>query len=82
MRATKTHQTIVVGAGVFGAWTAWWLRKRGEKVLLVDALGPANARASSGGGRRTEGASCIRNPNLPRRSLRAASRAVMSANCG
>jgi sarcosine oxidase len=49
MKVTKTHQTIVVGAGVFGAWTAWWLRKRGEKVLLVDAIGPANARASSGG---------------------------------
>jgi sarcosine oxidase len=49
MKVTKTHQTIVVGAGVFGAWTAWWLRKRGGKVLLVDAIGPANARASSGG---------------------------------
>jgi glycine/D-amino acid oxidase-like deaminating enzyme len=41
--------TIVVGAGVFGAWTAWHLRKAGQKVLMLDASGPANARASSGG---------------------------------
>ena len=40
---------IVVGAGVFGAWTAWHLRRLGQRVLLLDASGPANARASSGG---------------------------------
>jgi sarcosine oxidase len=40
---------IVIGAGVFGAWTAWHLRKAGQKVLLLDATGPAHARASSGG---------------------------------
>jgi monomeric sarcosine oxidase len=40
---------IVIGAGVFGAWTAWTLRRRGAKVLLVDAWGPAHSRASSGG---------------------------------
>jgi sarcosine oxidase len=40
---------IVIGAGVFGAWTAWHLRKAGRKVLLLDATGPAHARASSGG---------------------------------
>jgi monomeric sarcosine oxidase len=40
---------IVVGAGVFGAWTAWHLRKAGQRVLLLDAAGPAHARASSGG---------------------------------
>lgn len=39
----------VVGAGVFGSWTAWALERRGWKVSLVDAHGPANARASSGG---------------------------------
>jgi glycine/D-amino acid oxidase-like deaminating enzyme len=43
------HDAIVVGAGVFGAWTAWRLRKAGRRVLLLDAAGPANARASSGG---------------------------------
>jgi sarcosine oxidase len=40
---------LVVGAGVFGAWTAWQLARRGQKVLLVDAYGPGNSRASSGG---------------------------------
>src|SRR6186713_1491962 len=44
-----TWDSIVVGAGVFGAWTAWHLRKAGQKVLLLDAFGAANARASSGG---------------------------------
>ena len=49
--------TIVVGAGVFGAWTATRLRAAGQQVMLVDAWGPANARASSGGeSRMTRGA--------------------------
>ena len=39
----------VIGAGVFGAWTAWHLAKRGQRVALIDAYGAANARASSGG---------------------------------
>lgn len=39
----------MIGAGVFGAWTARELRRRGRRVLLLDASGPANARASSGG---------------------------------
>lgn len=39
----------VVGAGVFGSWTAWALHERGWKVTMVDAHGPANSRASSGG---------------------------------
>src|SRR6187402_1811440 len=41
--------SIVIGAGVFGAWTAWHLRKAGQRVLLLDATGPAHARSSSGG---------------------------------
>jgi monomeric sarcosine oxidase len=44
-----TWDVIVVGAGVFGAWTARQLRAAGRSVLLVDQYGPANARASSGG---------------------------------
>src|SRR5438874_6045135 len=47
--ARSQWDTIVVGAGVFGAWTAWHLRRAGQRVLLLDASGPANARASSGG---------------------------------
>ena len=39
----------VIGAGVFGAWTAYQLRLAGASVLLLDAYGPGNSRASSGG---------------------------------
>lgn len=39
----------VIGAGVFGAWTAEYLRRAGHQVTLLDARGPANAKASSGG---------------------------------
>jgi sarcosine oxidase len=39
----------VIGAGVFGAWTAHFLRQSGASVALLDAYGPANSRASSGG---------------------------------
>jgi monomeric sarcosine oxidase len=49
MSGQKAYDVAVVGAGVFGAWTAWHLAKRGKKVALIDAYGPANARASSGG---------------------------------
>lgn len=38
---------IVVGAGVFGAWSALRLARDGWQVTLVDAYGPANGRASS-----------------------------------
>jgi glycine/D-amino acid oxidase-like deaminating enzyme len=48
-QSASNWDTIVVGAGVFGSWTAWFLRKAGQRVLLVDASGAANARASSGG---------------------------------
>ncbi|HYD12976.1 MAG TPA: FAD-dependent oxidoreductase [Allosphingosinicella sp.] len=40
---------VVIGAGVFGAWTAKKLQEAGKRVLLLDAWGPAHARASSGG---------------------------------
>jgi len=43
------YDVAVIGAGVFGAWTAWHLGRRGKRVLLVDAYGPGNARSSSGG---------------------------------
>ena len=44
----KSH-VAVVGAGVFGAWTAQHLQQAGHNVTLVDAWGPAHSRASSGG---------------------------------
>ncbi|ANP47262.1 FAD-dependent oxidoreductase [Candidatus Viadribacter manganicus] len=49
LAACTRQRAIVVGAGVFGAWTAEHLQRAGWDVLLVDQMGPANARASSGG---------------------------------
>lgn len=40
---------MVVGAGAFGGWTALHLLRAGMRVTLIDAWGPGNARASSGG---------------------------------
>nr|WP_236659911.1 FAD-dependent oxidoreductase [Sphingopyxis lutea] len=39
----------VIGAGVFGAWTAWHLVRAGKSVRLFDAYGAGHWRASSGG---------------------------------
>jgi len=44
-----TYDVAVIGAGVFGAWTAYQLRLAGASVVLIDAYGPGNSRASSGG---------------------------------
>jgi monomeric sarcosine oxidase len=50
-------RVAVVGAGVFGAWTAHHLLNAGHKVTLIDAFGPAHSRSSSGGeSRLTRGA--------------------------
>jgi len=43
---------VVVGAGVFGSWTALRLRESGRSVVLVDACGPGNNLSSSGGASR------------------------------
>ena len=39
---------VVVGAGAWGGWTAYHLRRMGARVTLVDAYGPGNARSTSG----------------------------------
>ncbi len=39
----------VVGAGVFGAWAAWHLKKSGKNVVLIDQYSAGHARSSSGG---------------------------------
>ena len=49
MRANATFDVAVIGAGVFGAWTAWHLARRGQRVVLLETYGPAHSRASSGG---------------------------------
>jgi len=45
----KTYDFAVIGAGVFGAWTAHYLQRSGARVALLDAHGAASSRASSGG---------------------------------
>src|SRR5262245_2472543 len=45
----KTFDVAVIGAGVFGSWTAYTLARAGRKVMLLDAHGAGNSRASSGG---------------------------------
>ncbi len=44
-----TYDVMVIGAGVFGAWTAYTLQRGGARVLLVDAYGAGNSRSSSSG---------------------------------
>jgi glycine/D-amino acid oxidase-like deaminating enzyme len=45
----RNVRVAVIGAGAFGGWTALHLRRAGAQVELVDAWGPGNSRASSGG---------------------------------
>ncbi len=45
----RSFDVAVVGAGVFGAWTALHLCRSGRSVVLVDAFGAGNSRAGSGG---------------------------------
>jgi glycine/D-amino acid oxidase-like deaminating enzyme len=48
-RRASGPRVAVVGAGAFGGWTALHLLRRGARVTLLDAWGPGNSRASSGG---------------------------------
>lgn len=48
MGGRKTFDVVVVGAGVFGAWTAYQLRQAGKSVALIDGYGAGNSRSSSG----------------------------------
>ena len=45
----STVDVAVIGAGAFGGWAALYLREMGLSVALIDAYGPGNARAASGG---------------------------------
>ena len=45
----QSYDAVVIGAGVFGAWTAYDLLRSGRSVALFDAYGAANSRSSSGG---------------------------------
>src|SRR5262245_27131283 len=47
--AQRSPELVVIGAGAFGGWAALYLREMGASVTLLDAYGPGNSRASSGG---------------------------------
>jgi sarcosine oxidase len=47
-RSRPSSHVIVIGAGVWGNWIAWNLRKQGTRVTVVEQYGPANSRATSG----------------------------------
>ena len=53
MSSSSRPSVIVVGAGAFGGWSALHLAKSGVRVTLIDAWGPGNSCASSGGETRT-----------------------------
>ena len=48
VRAGASLDVVVIGAGIWGSFTAYHLRKSGAKVTLVDAYGPGNSRSTSG----------------------------------
>ncbi len=66
----KPH-VAVIGAGAFGGWTALYLLRNGAKVTLVDAWGPGNSRASSGGETRIIRATYGPKPQYVRMAARA-----------
>ncbi len=49
MSPSTKFDVVVVGAGVFGSWTANFLQRAGRRVLLLESYAPGNSRASSGG---------------------------------
>jgi monomeric sarcosine oxidase len=49
IHTNKAYEVAVIGAGVFGSWTAYQLQKLGRRVILLDSYGAAHSRASSGG---------------------------------
>src|SRR5579859_2359230 len=48
MTTKHKYDVAVIGAGVFGAWTALQLARRGKSVILLEAYGPGHSRSSSG----------------------------------
>jgi len=49
LAAQAKQHIAVIGAGAWGGWTAVYLQRLGARVTLLDAWGPGNSRASSGG---------------------------------
>jgi glycine/D-amino acid oxidase-like deaminating enzyme len=67
-------KVVVIGAGAFGGWTALELAGRGADVTVIDAWGPGNVRASSGGETRVIRASYGTRTHYTRLVLRALER--------
>lgn len=51
-KVKRNWDVAVIGAGVFGTWSAYRLQQSGKRVLLLDAYGAANDLSSSGDGSR------------------------------
>ena len=49
VQTTSSPDVVIVGAGVFGMWTALNLQRLGASVTVVDAYGAGNSRQTSGG---------------------------------
>lgn len=64
----------MTGAGAFGAWSALELQRRAGAVTLIDAWGPGNVRASSGGETRVIRATYGTREHYTRLALRALER--------
>ena len=43
------YDVLVIGAGVFGIWTAYHLHKQGKSVAIIDTYHAAHSASSSGG---------------------------------
>ena len=48
-QARQSTDVVVIGAGVFGIWTALYLQRLGATVTVVDLYGAGNSRQTSGG---------------------------------
>lgn len=48
VRIGASPDVVVIGAGIWGSFTAYHLRRSGAKVTLVDPYGPGNGRSTSG----------------------------------
>ncbi|HFS82645.1 MAG TPA: FAD-dependent oxidoreductase, partial [Epsilonproteobacteria bacterium] len=46
---TKTYDAIVIGAGIAGASAAYFLREKGDRVLVLDKQGIARGGSGAAG---------------------------------